>query len=457
MSKSVIANLSAILGLDRSLIITLIGRFWSVFAGLIILLAIVKYLSPETQGYYYTFGSLIGLQVLVELGLNFAIVQFASHEMAHLNWQPNNTVSGSEVAKSRLQSLFLFSMTWFGVAVLLMISILLPAGIYFFSDAKNTLSNDVYIPWALLVIFTAINLFIGAFNAIIEGCGRVAQVAALRLCQSVASTATVLIFLVNGGGLYALAFGSIALCVVGIIWILRYYFSFIVDLRKHNSELPGLNWRSEIWPFQWKIALSWLSGYIVFQIFSPLLFKTHGSIAAGQMGMSLQIFAAMNGAAMAWISTKAPLYGQLIATDQRQKLDAIFSRSLIQSSVFLGIGIIFVWVSVYYLHLQRYEYVNRIVSLPLFSILCMVCLANHIVFAQASYLRAHKEEPFLVVSLASAALTMILAFALIPKFSLAGAVYSYAIPAVFCGLIIGSTIFYIKKRQWNSKEFKRHQ
>jgi len=61
------------------------GRFWSVGAGLMTLLVIIKFLSPELQGYYYTFSSLIRLRVLVELGLNFAIVQFANHEMASLN------------------------------------------------------------------------------------------------------------------------------------------------------------------------------------------------------------------------------------------------------------------------------------------------------------------------------------------------------------------------------------
>ena len=443
------------MGFDRPVFITLIGRFWGVGAGLVTLLMIIKFLSPELQGYYYTFNSLIGLQVLVELGLNFAIVQFASHEMASLNWQSNNIVAGSDVAKRRLQSLFHFAMTWFGVAALLMISILLPAGIYFFSDSRSTLSPDILIPWSLLVVFTAINLFIGSIGAIIEGCGRVAAVAMLRLYQSMVSVSVVITFLSHGGKLYALAFSSMAASLVGLIWIRIYYFDFLKNLRKHSTELPGMNWRSEIWPFQWRIALSWLSGYFIFQIFSPLLFKTHGPIVAGQMGMTLQIFAAMNGAAMVWISTKAPLYGQLIATNQRQKLDSTFKRGLFQSGIFLGVGIVFDWIILYYLSLNGSEYANRVVSLPLFTILCLVCFANHIVFAEASYLRAHKQEPFLVVSVLGGVSTLILALLLIPKLGLVGAVFSYALPAIFCGLLIGSIIFYRKKRLWSVEVYNR--
>ena len=43
----------------------------------------------------------------------------------------------------------------------------------------------------------------------------------------------------------------------------------------------------EIFPFQWKIALSWISGYLIFQLFNPVLFATEGSKIAGQMGMTM--------------------------------------------------------------------------------------------------------------------------------------------------------------------------
>ena len=71
-------------GIDRAVFFTLLGRGWNVGAGLIIIALVAHFLSPELQGYYYTFNSLIALQVFAELGLNFAIIQFASHEMAQL-------------------------------------------------------------------------------------------------------------------------------------------------------------------------------------------------------------------------------------------------------------------------------------------------------------------------------------------------------------------------------------
>lgn len=441
------------LGIDRAVFFTLLGRGWSVGAGLFTIVVIAHFLSPELQGYYYTFNSLIALQIFAELGLNFAIVQFASHEMAHLNWLPNGTVSGDAEAKCRLQSLMHFAFSWFGVAALLMIAFLLPAGLYFFNSSipDAIVVSNVSIPWALLVIFTAANLFVTAAAAILEGCGKVAQVAVLRLWQSLFAVTMVWAILSLGGHLYALTMSSLMMALIGFTWLWINHRMFFKDLMAHRTPLPGMSWRKEIWPFQWRIAVSWMSGYLIFQLFNPLLFKTHGPIVAGQMGMSLQIIAAMNGAAMAWIATKVPTYGQLVASNRRKELDALFARGLFQSLVFLIASIVAVWSILFFLNETTSPYASRVLPLPLFSLLCLVCLANHIVFAEAAYLRAHKEEPFMWLSVLTGLVTATLAILSIPSFGVVGAVSSITSTALLIALIGGTIIYFRKRREWSHK------
>ena len=50
------------------------------------------YLTAELQGYYYTFTSLIALQVFLELGFSIVVTQFASHEWANLNLDKNGYI-----------------------------------------------------------------------------------------------------------------------------------------------------------------------------------------------------------------------------------------------------------------------------------------------------------------------------------------------------------------------------
>ena len=69
------------------------------------LLVIASYFSPELQGYYYTFNSVLTLQVFVTLGLSAVIVQFAAHEWSKLDLGKRGEIVGDSVALSRLMSL----------------------------------------------------------------------------------------------------------------------------------------------------------------------------------------------------------------------------------------------------------------------------------------------------------------------------------------------------------------
>jgi O-antigen/teichoic acid export membrane protein len=166
------------------------------------------------------------------------------------------------------------------------------------------------------------------------------------------------------------------------------------------------------------------------------------------MGMSLQIINALNAVAIAWVSTKVPLFGQLNNTKQRQLLDMLFFRALTQSFIFLFLSVLSVWGMFMFLNLMSSPYMERIIPLHLFTFLCLVCLANHIVFAEATYLRAHKIEPLIYISVSSAVLSFVLAFLTVPSFGLAGAVFSYTVVAIFISLLGSSYIFLVKRKQW---------
>lgn len=436
------------LNIDNAVFFSLLSRTWNVGAGLITLIVISEFLSPRMQGYYYTFNSLIALQVFAELGLNYALVQFASHEKSQLTWHADGTLKGNPLSKQRLKSLVKFALIWLAVAASLMLLLLIPAGLYFFRSSEINIipSNNVTGAWVSLVILSAANLFIATASAILEGCGRVAQVALMRLCQSILAVSMVWFTLSLGGNLYALPVGSLMMALVGFYWLWLKYRYFIKDLLSHNSHLPGMNWKSEIWPFQWKIALSWACGFFIFQLFNPLIFRIIGPIEAGQMGMTMQIFSAMNGAAIVWVSTKAPTYGHLIAVGQRDKLNKIFKENLLKSSIVLCAGLIVINFILYFLDSINSEYSKRVLTLNQFIFLSFICFINHIVFSEAIYLRAHKEEPFLVLSILNGFATLVLAFWLIPSIGLFGAVLAYGLPAIFISFLYGSYIFFNKKR-----------
>ena len=169
------------------------------------------------------------------------------------------------------------------------------------------------------------------------------------------------------------------------------------------------------------------------------------------MGLSLQVLSAMNGAAIAWITTKAPTYGQLIAKGQTQALKALFGRGVAQSFAFLVLSMFSVWSMLLYLSTTGSKYAMRVLPLPLFSLLCLAGLGNHFVMAQAAYLRAHKQEPFMWLSIANGFATAALAIPLVSLWGAGGAVIAYTCTALLIGFGGGTFVFLRKRRQWDTQ------
>ncbi len=449
--KSTVGVLYAVAGLDRATFISLAAKFWSVGAGLLSLFFVSHYLSAEQQGFYYTFYSLIALQIFVELGLGYAIIQFASHEMIGLTWVDKNiALEGKPENLARLQSILKFSTIWYGSASLIILMVLIPVGTYFFTKslAGKPIDFSVLLPWVFLVVVTAPAICLNAGLSILEGCNKVAAVVEIRFIQSICSVISVWCVLIAGGGLYSLAVGALMSVLIGVYCLHKNYAVFFRSLWAHEAVSQGISWRDEIWPFQWRIAVSWGSGYLIFQIFNPLLLYYHGGVAAGQMGMSLQILMAMNGAAAVWISTKIPMFGQLAAANQRELLNEVFFDALRRSLIFLVVGVFFVMVILVNASHFLQQFSGRILPINYFGVLMLIGVANHVVFAQASYLRANKVEPFMILSVVTGLATTGLAFLLVPEYSYKGAVFAYAIGAIVVSLGGGSYIFSKLHSQW---------
>ena len=81
-----IKRILSLTGVNRAVGYSLLARGWQVIAGPISILLVTKFFSLEEQGFYYTFASILALQVFFELGLAFVIMQFSSHEFATLAW-----------------------------------------------------------------------------------------------------------------------------------------------------------------------------------------------------------------------------------------------------------------------------------------------------------------------------------------------------------------------------------
>jgi hypothetical protein len=439
-----------LVGLDRAVAYTLVYRVWQLFANAAVLILIVKSLTKIEQGFYYLFFSILSLQVFFELGLTYVLMQFASHETAKLTWTSRGNLEGNSTAEGRLALLLRFAAFWYGVVAVFLVAVLLPAGIFLFGRSADAPQAPFWqLSWAGLVIATAALLFITPAMALLEGSGRVAEVARVRVFQDILAYSVFGTALFLGAGLRATPLLPITRVAVSLSWLVWSKRNFFLHLIRINADRKLLNWWTEVWPMQWKIAMSWISGYFTFYLFTPVLFAFAGAAVAGQMGMSLGISGAVTTMAIAWVQTKAPLFGQLIARRQFAELDRVFFRVLSQVGVIAASMGLTIWIAVVILHSWRIPWSDRFLGpLPL-GLLLLACCTQVITYAFAVYLRAHKAEPLLACSIAVAVLTTISTYVFGRAFGAVGIAAGYLCVMSTAGLIWSMSVFLKKRRIWH--------
>jgi len=439
------------IGLDRAILFTVMARFWQAFSSLVTLFLITLFLTASQQGYYYTFFSIVALQIVFELGFSFVILQLAAHERAYLTFLPDGRIDGDPVAHSRLASVLQKAVYWYMAAGVLMAAALIPAGLWFFSAHRSPGFAVAWrLPWVLLVLAAMLAFQIDPVFSFLEGCGFVAQVAQRRFTQAILGSALAWSAMVLHQGLYApslLIFGQVA---VGLAYLLsRHHRKLLGNLLRYPVGEHFVGWRKEIWPFQWKIAISWMCGYFIYQLFSPVLFAYQGAEAAGRMGMSLNVATGIGSIAIAWMSTKASPFGALVARGEFKSLDHLFFRTLKQSTALLvfGAGIFLILLATSGHYFPRFS--ARLLPLWVVTILLANTVLNHIAFSQGLYLRAHKEEPFLVPTILSAILTSSLIMISAKYYGPNVVVLGVFLEGILFAIPVTTYIFITKRKKWH--------
>lgn len=438
------------IGIDSAIFYSVLSRVFQGVSGLISIFFIAHYLTKVEQGYYYTFGSILAIQIFFELGLTGIITQFVAHEKAFLNWESETTLSGNLESLSRLSSLLRFCVKWFGImSCILFLGLIIAGFIFFNSYGKQNQFVEWQIPWIVLSIITATSLMVSPIMAFFEGLGKVAEIAKIRLVQQLIQMSVMFPLLMLGMKLYSSPIA--ALCGVLVPPYLIFISTkkeIIKNLWKNVSQWK-INYRREIFPYQWRIALSWMSGFFIFQLFNPVTFATEGAKIAGQMGMTLAVLNGILSIPLSWLNTKVPLFSSLIALKDYKNLDTIFRKTVLQSSMVCIFSLFVFLLGVYGLKFYNIPLGERFLSLPMLVLLSGCILVNQLVGAWATYLRCHKQEPFLILSIAMGVMTTFSTLSLGKFFGIEGIVAGYSFLTIIVSLLWAYFIFLEKRNEWH--------
>ena len=201
---------------------------------------------------------------------------------------------------------------------------------------------------------------------------------------------------------------------------------------------------------QWRLAAQGFVNYLVFSLFTPIMFHYHGPVIAGKMGMTLQIISVIQMVSVVWVQTKLPLFGMLVARKQYSELDRIWWRA---SATCIGVnltGCVVMLFVVLIANAYNLDFAQRILD-PLPTAIFLIAYALlKIPDCQAAYLRAHAKEPFLFVGVFGGLLNGMMVYVLGSRYGPTGAAIGFAATVSLFLVPVGTWIWKRRRLEWRN-------
>ena len=443
------------IGMDKSIAYSSASRIISGVAGVFTAFFVSTFLSGVEQGFYFTFGSLLALQVFFELGLTGIMTQYVAHEASHVRIKDDGLFEGDSVHVSRLASLVRFCVKWYSVLAIITFSSLLIIGFVYFSHYGDVHADvSWHTPWTLICIGTSVKLFQAPFISIFQGLGKMEQMCKITFYQQLITPLCTWLGLVCGFKLYVVGISYLISVLIWQLYVWKTGMALIVIKLYKTLVTEKVEYMKEIFPYQWRIALSWVSGYFIYNMFNPVLFATQGAVVAGQMGMTMTALSAISALSMSWMNTKVPLYSNYIALKDYRKLDNVFFTTLKQltlvSVILLTLFMGFILLlDITNFSLNGVTLADRFLNWLPTLLLSTVILVQQYPSSWASYLRCHKKEPFLIYSIVTGVACCLSTVLLGKFFGLYGVVIGYFVIQVSI-VPWAHHIFVTKRKEWHS-------
>jgi hypothetical protein len=434
---------SSLIGRDRAVALTVASRVLQIISSIGTVLLIVRFLSPVEQGYYYTLLSLASLQTVFEMGFSVVILQLAAHEMRFIHFGSGGELLGDPDSKARLAWIFRIALKWYSCATLLLVVVLIPVGHLYFGSRHVHDQVNWAGPWNAAAIGVGAMFLLAPFFSFFEGCQQVKSVAKLRLLQALAVLVASWSAIASHRGLYASAVVNCAWVCVGLIFLYK-RIPLISSLLSQEAGSPSLSWRRDIWPFQWKLAVSWTCSFLTAQLFTPILFAARGAAEAGRMGLSMNIVAYLPTVALCFITPKSAPLGRLASERRWGEMRGVFIRAFRTAFKFILLMDLGCICAVFLLPLVSRRFAQRVALWPTFILLLSGATASFLIQAMAVYLRSFKREPLLPTAIAVSAVTLSLSFVFVSRWGSLAIAIVYFIANALVGL------------PWACHVFRRH-
>ncbi len=394
-------------GINELVIKSVTAKLIQAVGSVLLLLIIALKFNNYEQGFYFTFLSLAALQIFFELGLGTLITQKIAKIVHNGNNNSINDIfkNNEEKLLNEIKEIYFYNLIWSLAAAILLVPVVYGIGYLIIQNSEKTDIVSWKIQWMTLCVLLGIQLIANLQISFFEGAGYLSEILKLKTKISFITPVVTITALLLNGGLFAISLIYLTQSLLIINWIkktIKYEIKW--KLINFFNIKVFIKWFGIIWPMQWKISVSWICGYIIYQSITPILMKYEGAIASGEYGLIANINNQMITLISAWAATKIPYYAKLRNDDNIKKLDIECKKTNKQiMAVWLIISIILGLFFLEYYHYKKQFYV----SIYTLMMLLLISLFTLLTYSKNVLIRTFQIEPSLGPSVSFVIITII--------------------------------------------------
>lgn len=404
-----IRKLLGLLGLDKSILWASSGRLVPMLFGPVGSIIVVFTLSPKEQGTYYLFLSLIALKSFFDLGASAAIAQMTPHLMKRdsegASLAQDIDPEFIQVATGLIRKLA----TAFGLGCGI-----IGVGYLIWSGEKSSIT---ILMWLCTVGATAMGGSIEGHTQIVYGSGHVDEVSKMRLVGACIQYLIQWTLLLCGASLFSFAASIFAVFLWQYGFLRKrhpYVFAKATPTSARRAEI-----RSELGALVKRASLTYISGFLVFQIQQPIIFKYLGADESAKLGFTGMIGGTLIGIASMWSLTSFPRFAKQVASGKIDSAFIDFKKTWWRTLAIASGGFVLAILALATLRqIPRFEVrlMSYAAAVPLFAAVWIQQVASVATY----WPRSFKTEPFAPIALIQMVITPVAVFFLVSHFGLMG-------------------------------------
>lgn len=286
------------------------ARVVSLLAAPLSLYLLVTRQPLSARGFYVIAINIVALGQLFETGMGTLVVQFA----ARVRPSERGILRGA-------------AEQWFMRAAVIGFTIAGTIGTFVFARGASSASVSFLVPWAIVLICTAVYIRLVPLVCLREGGGDSDAVQQMRAIQAVLIAAATVAGLWSGRGITAAAGAAVAQLAVVVAFLIRVRKTF------SDADPPAGRLADQYRTEQGKSARVWIALWVAPQLLTPATMLLRGAPAAGEMGLHVALALAPPVLSVAWMHARYPRMGALVASGALRAFDDTARHAFVQAAL----------------------------------------------------------------------------------------------------------------------------